>query len=528
MYLMRRATAVLLMGLVLALSARAAPVDLRDAATRQAELKRQFGTFKEKLVLLAARLEASTKAEDREKAKSLRKAIQIINAREVDGKFDTILRGLRTPGADKDTDLLAQILKDNKGLRDDLKQIITIMMATPRPDDLRARQDKIEKLMDQLKELRSKQARLQALAELGRHTPAELGKAQDKISKLTEAVLAPKSKPSQSGSDNEPDKSPYPDDPEDPAPKEMPRTAQLEGDIGDKNVEAEVRKQIEEARRRMGDAQGKLGQSNRNGAADDMGRAVGHFDNAIRELDKLLRQLRKEEMLAVLADLKQRCERMLQIQKEVRDGTVALDAEVQKLSDKQPTVAQRARANALADKEGLIVKEVEGALKVLASEGSAIAFRMTFEQVGKDASAVQKRLNKANTDRVTVAVENQIIQTLEEMIEALKKQIRDTETPPPPGPGGEGPNQPRKPLIELLAELKMIYALQKRVNARTELYGKEYPGEQAPMPGSATTPAQRELYEMIRQELTDLSASQKAIGGVTKNLGIAVATRERQ
>src|SRR5439155_13625275 len=153
------------------------------------------------------------------------------------------------------------------------------------------------------------------------NTPGELKKVQEKIGKLTEAVLKLKSK------------------------------AGIDG-IGDKNTEAEVRKQLEEARRRMAEAEGKLGKSNREGAGDDMGRAVGHFDNALRKLDELLRQLRKEEMLAILADLKQRCERMLALQTEVRDGTVKIDAEVQKTSDKLPTLAHRSRANALGDKEG--------------------------------------------------------------------------------------------------------------------------------------------------------------------------------
>ena len=42
-----------------------------------------------------------------------------------------------------------------------------------------------------------------------------------------------------------------------------------------------------------------------------------------------------------------------------------------------------------------------------------------------------------------------------------------------------GGKPPDPKLIDMLAELKMIYAMQRRVNSRTEMYGKKYKGEQA-------------------------------------------------
>ena len=62
----------------------------------------------------------------------------------------------------------------------------------------------------------------------------------------------------------------------------------------------------------------------------------------------------------------------------------------------------------------------------------------------------------------------------------------------------------------------MIYAMQRRVNARTELYGKQYKGEQAPPPDTAPTEKEAKHYEMIQGELKDLSKRQEKIGKVTK------------
>src|SRR5207253_1875691 len=139
--------------------------------------------------------------------------------------------------------------------------------------------------------------------------------------------------------------------------------------------------------------------------------------------------------------------------------------------------------------EEKILKEAELARKLLEGEGSAVAFAEVFEQVSKDMLNVKKRLDKTITDKDTVTIENDIIDTLKEMIEALKKAQKDSKGKPgKPGPKGP-PVDPK--LIDLLAELKMIYAMQRRVNNRTANYGNKYKGEQLPPP---SRPEERELY----------------------------------
>jgi hypothetical protein len=60
--------------------------------------------------------------------------------------------------------------------------------------------------------------------------------------------------------------------------------------------------------------------------------------------------------------------------------------------------------------------------------------------------------------------------------------------------------------------------MQKRVNQRTEVYGKQYAGEQAPPPENGSTPEDRDRYERIQTELKDLSKRQQKIGKVTHDL----------
>jgi hypothetical protein len=128
---------------------------------------------------------------------------------------------------------------------------------------------------------------------------------------------------------------------------------------------------------------------------------------------------------------------------------------------------------------------------------------------------VAARLRKTDTGIVTVTIEDQIIDTLKEMIEALKKAQADNKKK---SQGGGGGQPPPDRLLDLLAELKMIRSMQKRVNARTELYGKQYAGEQAPPPEQGSNSEEKERYERIQTELKDLSKRQQKIGKVTHDI----------
>jgi hypothetical protein len=84
---------------------------------------------------------------------------------------------------------------------------------------------------------------------------------------------------------------------------------------------------------------------------------------------------------------------------------------------------------------------------------------------------VRDRLADAKVGEMTQGVEKDVIAALEEMITALEKaqqDMQDKSQSPPPGQGGEG----EMPLVDAIAELKMIRALQMRVNSRTKTYAE--------------------------------------------------------
>src|SRR5262249_15293628 len=120
---------------------------------------------------------------------------------------------------------------------------------------------------------------------------------------------------------------------------------------------------------------------------------------------------------------------------------------------------------------------------------------------------------------VTQKINDDVIETLKDVIKALEKAIKDNEdddpTKPPPGDGGPGRKQP---LVDLLQELKMVFALQKRVADRTALYAKTYTGEQAPRVVAGMKAEDKKRVERVNKEMKSLSDRQDRIAKVTREI----------
>jgi len=147
-----------------------------------------------------------------------------------------------------------------------------------------------------------------------------------------------------------------------------------------------------------------------------------------------------------------------------------------------------------------------------------VAFAEVFQQVRGDMVTVAGRLRRTDAGAVTVQIENDIIATLGEMVEALKKARSDNKAgkSPPPGQGGPPPD-PK--LIDLLAELRMIRSMQVRVNQRTAMYHREYAkDEQVPSPESIPDPKAREKFEAVQREVLELGQREKKIFKVTDDI----------
>lgn len=300
--------------------------------------------------------------------------------------------------------------------------------------------------------------------------PADAGEKEAGDSDPQQPGKNAESKPGKPGDDVPPPGPPQEGQPQEGEPQEGPS-----GKPGEPNPAQE---RIEQAQKRMQEAQKKLEEAQREDATEKQAEAIKELEQAKAELEEILRQLREEEMSRTLAALEARFRKMLAMQIDVQEGTQRIDKVPEAERDRDDEI----EAGRLSRKEAQIVAEADKALIVLREEGSAVAFPEAVEEMRADMHEVTERLAQAKVGEMTQGLETDIIAALEEMIAALQKaqkEMEDKAKPGDPPPSGEGEEQP---LVDTLAELRMIRALQMRVNLRTERYAKLSETEQVDQP----------------------------------------------
>lgn len=231
-----------------------------------------------------------------------------------------------------------------------------------------------------------------------------------------------------------------------------------------------VQKRIEAAQKRMQEAKKRLEEAKREEAVKEQQKAEEELKKAVAELEEILRQLREEEIEQTLADLATRFRKMLEMQLKVNESTLQL---TKIPADKRGREVDLQSTRLSAD-EQKIMHEAEKALTLLGDEGSSTAFPATVEQLVQDMQQIVERLATVKIDSITVGIQEETVETLEQLIAALeqeqkereKKKQEEQESPAPEQQPGEDP------LIDRIAELKMIKSLQVKINQRTQRFSK--------------------------------------------------------
>lgn len=263
---------------------------------------------------------------------------------------------------------------------------------------------------------------------------------------------------------------------------------------------------LRKAEQAMREAEQKLKDAQREGALEDQRRAARELAEAKARLEEILRQLREEEIERMLTLLEARVKKMLEMQVQVHDDTVRLDKALAKSTDRGLEI----EAGKLGFEQRRIVAEADKALALLKEEGSSIAFPETLEQARRDMDQVAVRLSRVLLGSVTQGIEEDVIAALEEMLDALKQAQMDQRDRQSQSQQGEPSEPGDEPLVDQIAELKMIKSLQMRINRRTLRYANllEHPDD---MVGQATD---RELMEAIQ----DLAGREARLHEITRDL----------
>lgn len=234
-------------------------------------------------------------------------------------------------------------------------------------------------------------------------------------------------------------------------------------------------------------------------AAKNQDRAIEQLEQAQEELEKALQQLRKEEREETLRDLESRFRKMLAEQTAINEGTVVLHA----IGQDHFQRAEELQTADLSLRERRLSEEAAKCVHILYEEGSTIVFPRIIDQLAKDMGNVADRLGQLNVGPITQRIEREIVDTLEQLLDAVKRMQEENEQQQAAQGGGKQDKEP--PLLPPSAELKLLRSSQVRVNDRTETI------EQA-------RSDQSESKEWIEESLKTTAERQNACAKVAKEM----------
>lgn len=218
---------------------------------------------------------------------------------------------------------------------------------------------------------------------------------------------------------------------------------------------------VQKAQEEMNKAAQSLKQSKGDEAGESQDQAIDQLEQAKKELEEALAQLRQEEREEALRDLEVRFRKMLAGQRGVNDGTVQLD----QFGADNFGRAEHLQLAELSTRQRNLATDAEVCRHILEEDGSTIVFPRVLEQLGEDMTTVALRLAAFKVASLTQTIEGEIIDTLEQLLEALQQMQQENEQQGGQ-PQQEGESK-ESPLLPPSAELKLLRAAQMRVNTRT-------------------------------------------------------------
>lgn len=442
----------------------------------------------EEVMLQMAELSAQT---DPRRAALLKKALAQSKQQLIGVRIERLIEFLQK-------DQLSRAIENQTELEQELRGLLDMLLSENRAKRIQSEKARIREYLKRLSNILKQEKDVQART-VDRDDPNRLAGEQSRIAEKTGGLAkdiynneeggdkkAESEKPNAEGKDNKAEGDGRKSEGKkgkaesgEPKPEggDTQKTNQEQKEDQDQQGEDQqgnpARKRLESAHKRMEEAKKKLEKAQQEGAANDQEEAVKELEQAKAELEQILRQLREEEVERALVMLEGRFRKMLEMQRDVHEGTVRLD----NIPPPERTHNHEIESSRLSGKEMQIIVEIDKALLVLRDDGTTVAFAEAADQMRIDMQQVVDRLSQAKVGQVTQGIELDIIATLEEMIEALKKAQKNLEN------NRKKPNSQNRqedcPLVDKLAELKMIRALQMRINTRTERYSKLVEGEQA-------------------------------------------------
>jgi hypothetical protein len=426
---------------------------------------------------------------DPRRAATLRSAFEQARELEVTDRLDTIVELLEK----------GQLLKAGTGQDaaiDRLRELLAVLESGENRKTVTDSKKKVKEFLSRINNLIARQMGLEGTTEAGGN-PKEIAEKQNVLESDTqslakdvdvfrqESAKAAGIKP-QSDSDDKPPSEPAKDRPANDSPEgqggENGNSPDQGSDSGEKessqqepqgNDEASradrTNRRLEAARSRMQEAREKLDAAKPQAARKEQEQALAELEAARAELEEILRQLREEEIERLLVKLEARIRDMLRAERMILRG-------VQELANETAATSRREReleSNRLGSEQTVITANITRALTLVRDDGSAVAIPEALQQIREDSALAADRLKRSDYGSFTQGIVESLVVSLEELLSALERAEREQQDRQEQGQARGRPANPgEQPLVDKIAELKMLRILQTRVNGRTSRFSE--------------------------------------------------------
>ncbi|MFA5793709.1 MAG: DUF4175 family protein [Candidatus Brocadiia bacterium] len=284
--------------------------------------------------------------------------------------------------------------------------------------------------------------------------------------------------------------------------KELEKKANALADELEKEKEKKAAKGMKAASGKMGSASENMSQGKPKSAKEDT-------EEALKELERVYELMREKADQLQDQERQQKLDELEQMLRDIREKEDIIHQDTAELDQKRPADNQWPRENIITLKKlgkdqtelARLTAEVEQKLKA----ENSIVFTQALALIGDDMNKVGKFLaDEYRTDRYTLAIEEDIIRRLDELIKAFKNEKLRRKAPlQKGGSGGGGGGQDS--LLPLIVELRMLKTLQEGLKSDTDKFKKNNAGGQTAGFNSAQQMILRRLSEQ-QGILADMAA----------------------
>jgi len=235
-------------------------------------------------------------------------------------------------------------------------------------------------------------------------------------------------------------------------------------------------------------------------AAKEQRQAEDELKKAQEQIEKRLEELGEKLDNETIVRLEDLFTEMLTRQQQATAHTVQFNVEHNTETGTELKRADRLTLRRLTQEERDLAELAQQALALIEADGTSVSFPVVVANMKDNLMQIATRLEETETGAYTQALQVEVEKTLEELIEALQAAKKQG------GSGGAGgkPSNCKPALLPNTAELKMLRALQLRVNRRTKAFDEVRPNGP--------------LDDARRKEVLAISNVQKDLGGMVRSI----------